>query len=79
MLLKSIKLKNFRQFIDTELIFSTDKEKKVTFVLANNFTGKTTLASAFTWCLFGNAGLPNGVLLNRKVLIYDLHMLIYYL
>lgn len=67
MLLKSIKLKNFRQFIDTELIFSTDKEKKVTFVLANNFTGKTTLASAFTWCLFGNAGLPNGVLLNRKV------------
>ena len=67
MLLKSIKLKNFRQFIDTELQFSTDKEKKVTFVLANNFTGKTTITSAFTWCLFGKAGLPNGVLLNRKV------------
>lgn len=67
MLLKSIKLKNFRQFIDTKLVFSTDKEKKVTFVLANNFTGKTTLASAFTWCLFGNAGLTNGILLNRKV------------
>ena len=67
MLLKSIKLKNFRQFIDTELHFSTDKDKKVTFILANNYTGKTTIASAFTWCLFGKAGLPNGVLLNRKI------------
>lgn len=67
MLLKSIKLKNFRQFIDTELYFSTDKEKNVTFILANNYTGKTTIASAFTWCLFGKAGLPDGILLNRKI------------
>lgn len=67
MLLKSIKLKNFRQFIDTEIHFSTDKKKNVTFIMANNRTGKTTLASAFTWCLFGDAGLSDGILLNRIV------------
>lgn len=67
MLLKSIKLKNFRQFIDEELYFSTDKKKNVTFVMANNYTGKTTLANAFTWCLFGKTNFANGILLNRKI------------
>ena len=67
MLLKSIKLKNFRQFIDEELSFSTDKEKNVTFIMANNYTGKTTIANAFTWCLFGKTNFTNGILLNRKV------------
>lgn len=67
MLLKSIKLQNFRQFIDNEIFFSTDKDKNVTFILANNSAGKTTLANAFTWCLFGKANFPNPVLLNRKV------------
>lgn len=67
MLLKSIKLENFRQFIKNEISFSTNKEKNVTFVLANNTAGKTTLANAFTWCLFGKANFPNPILLNRKV------------
>lgn len=67
MLLKSIKLQNFRQFIDNEIYFSTDKDKNVTFILANNSAGKTTLANAFTWCLFGKATFPNPVLLNRKI------------
>lgn len=67
MLLKSIKLQNFRQFIDNEIFFSTDKDKNVTFILANNSAGKTTLANAFTWCLFAKANFPNPVLLNRKI------------
>lgn len=67
MLLKSIKLQNFRQFIANEIVFSTDKDKNVTFLLANNSAGKTTLANAFTWCLFGKANFPNSILLNRKI------------
>lgn len=67
MLLKSIKFKNFRQFIDEEISFSTDKDKNVTFIMANNYTGKTTIANAFTWCLFGKTNFTNGILLNRKI------------
>ena len=43
MLLKSITLKNFRQFKDITLDFSTDNEKNVTIVIGDNGSGKTTL------------------------------------
>lgn len=54
MKIKEIKLKNFRQFLDLELNFSTDKNKNVTVILAENSTGKTTLMQSIKWCLYGD-------------------------
>lgn len=67
MLLKSMTLKNFRQFVDSTIEFSTDKEKNVTLVLARNKTGKTTLTNAFTWCLYGITNFKVKSVLNRKI------------
>ena len=47
MLLKSIKLKDFRQFKDDNLLeFSVDQEKNVSIILGENGSGKTTLVKA---------------------------------
>ena len=43
MIVRKIELKNFRQYIDTTIEFSTDKEKNITLVMGDNGTGKTTL------------------------------------
>lgn len=54
MLLKSLKLKDFRQFKgEQEITFSTDPVRNVTVIMGENGSGKTTLAQAFTWCLMG--------------------------
>ena len=68
MLLKSLKLTNFRQFKETQSIeFSTDSEKNVTVIMGENGSGKTTLAQAFTWCLYGDTDFDDKVVLNRAV------------
>lgn len=55
MLLKSLKLKDFRQFRGVQTIsFSTDPARNVTIIMGENGSGKTTLAQAFTWCLYGD-------------------------
>ena len=44
MLIKSLKLKNFRQFKgDININFSYDSQKNVTIILGDNTYGKTTL------------------------------------
>ena len=43
MLLQSIELQNFRQFINEKIDFSTDPERNVTLIIGENGTGKTTL------------------------------------
>ena len=54
MLIKSLTLNNFRQFTDSQTItFSTDKDKKVTFIMAESGVGKTTLIQSFQWILYG--------------------------
>lgn len=54
MIFESITLTNFRQFGGTQTVeFSTDKKKNVTFILARNGVGKTTILKAFIWCLYG--------------------------
>lgn len=73
MKIKSIQLKNFRQFIDEKIEFSMDRVKNITLIRGDNTGGKTTLANAITWCLFGqynfdkedNAGSVK--LVNKKV------------
>ena len=67
MLLRSIELHNFRQFINEKIDFSTDPERNVTLVIGDNGTGKTTFAQAFTWCLFGETDFSNKVMLNRMI------------
>ena len=68
MLLKSIKLTNFRQFKETQSIqFSTDSEKNVTIIMGENGSGKTTLAQAFTWCLYGDTDFDDKMVLNKAV------------
>lgn len=67
MLLRSIELQNFRQFINERIDFSTDPDKNVTLVIGDNGTGKTTFAQAFTWCLYGETDFTNKIMLNRLV------------
>lgn len=66
MILKSLYLNNFRQFVDEKIEFSLDKEHNITLVRGDNSAGKTTLANAITWCLFADAKLE-GTLINKLV------------
>lgn len=52
---KKIMIKNFGVFKEAELRFAsrTNGRRNVTFVVGKNGTGKTTLANAINWCLFG--------------------------
>jgi len=53
MLIKSLYIKNFRQFKgETTVEFACDKEKNVTILLGDNTYGKTTLLQTFNWCLY---------------------------
>ena len=65
MLLQSIELKNFRQFINEKIDFSTDPERNVTLIIGENGTGKTTFAQAFFWCLYGETDFTDKTMLNR--------------
>ena len=67
MIIKGIRMYNFRQYMDVSLEFSTDPEKNITLVMGDNGTGKTTLAQAFTWCLFGTTDFEMQEVINRKV------------
>ncbi len=54
MLIKKMKLKNYKPFRgETEIVFSTDNIKNTTVILGNNSAGKTTIIGAFLWCLYG--------------------------
>lgn len=67
MLLKSIRLENFRQFVNEQIDFSTDSNQNVTLIIGENGTGKTTFAQAFFWCLYGETSFTDKTMLNRTV------------
>lgn len=68
MIIKSIKLNNFRQFKDEHVIeFSTDKEKNVSVILGSNTCGKTTIVGAFIWCLYGENILKEPKMLLNNI------------
>ena len=51
---KSLKMKNFMRYKGEQILeFSCDDEKNVTVVLGENTVGKTTIAQAFRWGLYG--------------------------
>jgi len=54
MKLKSLKLKNYRQYKDVQIIFSDPQNKAMITVLEGaNGAGKTNILNAITWCLYG--------------------------
>ena len=68
MLLRNMKLNNFRQYNGEQTIeFSCDKDKNVTVILGDNTSGKTTLVQAFNWCLYKTAAFKTQRLLNNDV------------
>lgn len=68
MLLKSIKLENFRQFVNEEISFSMDKNNNVTLIIGDNGTGKTTFLQAFFWCLYGRTDFADSSVLNHAIM-----------
>ncbi len=69
MLLKTLRMKNFRQYKGEQMLtFSTDSDKNVTVVLGKNTSGKTTLIQAFNWALYGKANFETAdFLLNLEI------------
>lgn len=72
---ETLTMKNFMRYKGmNRMEFSTDKVKNVTIVLGDNTVGKTTLAQAFRWCLYGKLLQAKGkaeedyVLLNQDVI-----------
>jgi DNA sulfur modification protein DndD len=65
MLFKSIKIKNFQQFISKEIQFSINLEKNITLICGANASGKTTIVNAMKRCLFDDEKISNTNLLNR--------------
>jgi DNA sulfur modification protein DndD len=60
MILRNLRIKNFRQLVgENRIDFATAPEKNVTVVLGDSGAGKTTLLNAFVWCLYGNVNMAN--------------------
>lgn len=73
MLLKRIRLVDFRQFVGKqEIEFSVDPEKNVTVIMGENGSGKTTFAQAFTWCMYGTTDFADPLVLCKATL-QDMH------
>lgn len=51
-MVKRLTLRNFRQFRDAEIEFSTDPDQNITVIHGQNGSGKTTILNAFLWVLF---------------------------
>lgn len=67
-----IELNNFRQFYGRQILeFSTDSEKRVTLIHAENGVGKTAFLNSILWCFFetttDNFSAPNK-LINKVAL-----------
>ncbi len=70
MLIKSLKMQNFRQFKGiTEIDFPSTPEHNVTIILGDNTFGKTTLLQAFNWCFYETVNFDDNpdFLLNFEV------------
>lgn len=52
MRIESVKLVNYRQFQDAEVVFPEPINKDIHVILAGNGMGKTNILNAITWCLY---------------------------
>jgi len=53
MRIERVIFKNFRQYKDLDIKFSTDKTKDLHLIVGDNGMGKTTFLNAINWCLYG--------------------------
>jgi len=70
MLIQELSMKNFKQYIDEKIEFSTDEVKNVTVIHGENGTGKTTLLQAFLWAYYGEEAIDTEfkeTLLNKSI------------
>jgi DNA sulfur modification protein DndD len=68
MLIESITVENFLPFQGKQTVeFSTDSNRNVTLIMGNNGSGKTSLAQAFEWCLYGLAPKESTSVINAFV------------
>lgn len=58
MLLQTATFHNFRLLRDATVEFSTDPDRPVTVIRAENESGKTTMLTALQWAFFGDGALP---------------------
>lgn len=66
MLIKRIEMTNFRQFQGEQTIdFATDPVKNITVIMGENGAGKTTIAQAFLWALYGENDFKIKEVINR--------------
>jgi len=61
MLLKELKLQNFRQYREERIEFYPG----ITAIIGENGSGKTTLLEAIIWCLYGEARQTNKTIPNK--------------
>ncbi|MGD9715445.1 MAG: ATP-binding protein, partial [Thermomicrobiales bacterium] len=58
MRLVRVRIRNFKLLEDVQLDFSTDSQRPLTVVRAENGSGKTSLMNALLWAFYGLEGLP---------------------
>ncbi len=58
---------NFRLLRDLILDFSTDEQKRLTVIRAENESGKTTILNGLQWALYGDKALPGGSRQNYRL------------
>lgn len=70
MIIKSVKLTNFRQYKDAYLVLDdkVTEQKNVIIVRGGNGAGKTAFTQAFRWCLYDMTDFRDGDLLNADVM-----------
>ena len=64
MRLESAHISNFKLLEDVELKFSTDPDRPLTVVRAENGSGKTSTLQALRWGMWGEPGIPPGMSLT---------------
>lgn len=68
MYIRSITVEDFLPFQGKQRVeFSTDGERNVTLIMGDNGSGKTSLAQAFEWCLYGRAPKDSTQVINAYV------------
>lgn len=51
--IKSLEMTNYRQFVDQKIDFSVGKDKNIIIIEGKNGFGKSNIFNAITWCFFG--------------------------